>query len=87
VAESSVTLPPEIGARTVPTYRIYQNSPDNRIVGHSFEVEFASDWEVVEHAKVQMDGLDIEVWDGPRVVTRLKSNEKLKAADRRREGG
>ena len=63
------------GFAAVVQYRLYKLS-DDRIVGPSVEVEFASDQEVIEHAKAQMDGLDIEIWDGPRVVTRLKSTEK-----------
>jgi hypothetical protein len=56
----------------VPSYRIYKLSPENRIVGIPDQVEFASDQDVIADAKAKLDGLDIEVWDGPRVVIRLK---------------
>jgi hypothetical protein len=76
VAESSVTLPPEIGAWAMPDYRIYKLSPENRIVGVPETVEYESDQEVIAHTKEKLDGLDVEVWDGPRVVIRLKSVHK-----------
>jgi hypothetical protein len=59
----------------VPTYRIYKLSSDNQIVGTS-ETDFGSDREVIAHAKTQLDGLDLEIWDGPRVVIRLKSSDQ-----------
>ena len=41
--------------------------------GISERVDFNSDQDVIEHAKSKLDGLDVEVWDGPRLVVRLKS--------------
>jgi hypothetical protein len=60
---------------TMPHYRIYKLA-DNRIVGVPATVEYDSDEAVTEFAKQILDGKDIEVWDGPRVVIRLKSTEK-----------
>jgi hypothetical protein len=60
---------------TVPSYRIYKLA-ENRIVGVPAIVEYDSDEDVAEYAKQILDGQDIEVWDGPRVVIRLKSTEK-----------
>ena len=60
---------------TAPHYRIYKLS-NNRIAGVPDIVECDSDEEVAQHAKSVLDGLDIEVSDGPRVVIRLKSTEK-----------
>lgn len=57
----------------MPHYRIYKLSSDNYIVGVPEEVEFDSDRDVIGHAKTKLDGLDIEIWAGPRVVIRLKS--------------
>ncbi len=57
----------------MPHYRIYKLSSDKYIVGVPEEVEFNSDRDVIGHAKTKLDGLDIEIWDGPRVVIRLKS--------------
>jgi hypothetical protein len=61
----------------VPSYRIYKLSPENRIVGIPDQVEFASDQDVIADAKAKLDGLDIEVWDGPRVVIRLKAPDRI----------
>jgi hypothetical protein len=60
----------------MPSYRIYKLSHDNHIVGVPETVEYESDQEAITHAKVKLDGLDVEVWDGPRVVIRLKSLDK-----------
>jgi hypothetical protein len=57
----------------VPNYRLFRLSPDNQIFGMSERADFDSDQDVIEHAKAKLDGLDIEVWDGPRLVIRLKS--------------
>jgi hypothetical protein len=57
---------------TVPLYRIYRLA-DNQIVGVPAVVEYDSDHDVTNYAKEVLDGLDLEVWDGPRVVIRLKS--------------
>jgi hypothetical protein len=59
----------------MPAYRIYRLTPDHHITGVSEVFQCASDQEVVAHAKGKLDGFDIEVWDGPRVVIRLKSSE------------
>jgi hypothetical protein len=53
------------------TYRIYSLTPDERIVGVPEVIEYDSDREV--NAKAKLDGLDPDVWDGPRIVIRLKS--------------
>jgi hypothetical protein len=55
-------------------YRLYEMSKD-RIVGPSDEIEFGSDQEATAHAKARMKGLDIEIWQGTRLVTRLKPTE------------
>jgi hypothetical protein len=36
-------------------------------------------WLETGTAQAKLDGLDLEVWEGPRVVIRLKSTEKSKA--------
>jgi hypothetical protein len=68
-----VALPPE---RTMPHYRVYRLSVDNQIFGRPEVVDCDSDQEVIARAKARLDGLDIEVWDGPRIVIRLKSTDK-----------
>jgi len=59
----------------VPSYRIYKLANDH-IAAVPEIVEYDSDDEVARYAKSILDGLNIEVWDGPRVVIRLKSTEK-----------
>jgi hypothetical protein len=39
-------------------------------------LEFDSDRDVIGHAITKLDGLHLEVWDGPRVVIRLKSTHE-----------
>ena len=58
-------------------YRIYKMSPDNRIVGIADEIEFDSDQDAIKHANTKLDGLDLEVWHGPRMVIRLKSTDRV----------
>ena len=80
MAESSVVLPPEIGAYAMPSYRIYKLSADNHIVGVSEVVECESDQEAITQATKKLDGLDIEIWQGQRSVIRLKSMENSRPA-------
>jgi hypothetical protein len=55
----------------VPDYRLYKLSNADRIVGPPTTITRDSDAQVIAKAKAMLDGLDIEVWDGPRVVVRL----------------
>ena len=55
----------------VPAYRMYKLRDADRIAGPSVVIECDSDAEVIAKAKAMLDGLDIEVWDGPRIVVRL----------------
>jgi hypothetical protein len=57
-------------------YRIYKISSDDHIAGPPVEVECVSDQEAIAQAKQVLNGLDIEVWQGARVVTRLQSRDK-----------
>jgi hypothetical protein len=59
---------------TVSLYRIYRLA-DNHIVGVPKTAEYDSDHDVTKYAKEILDGLDLEVWDGPGVVIRLKSTD------------
>ena len=60
----------------VPAYRLYKLRDDDRIVGSPVVIECDSDSEVIEKARAMLDGLDIEVWDGPRVVVRLPARHE-----------
>ena len=57
-------------------YRIYEMSADNHIVGIADEIELDSDQDAIKPAKTKLDGLDLEVWHGPRMVLRLKSTDE-----------
>jgi hypothetical protein len=59
------------GAGAVPAYRLYKLRDDARIAGPSVIIECDSDAEIIAKAKAMLDDLDIEIWDGPRVVARL----------------
>jgi hypothetical protein len=45
---------------------------DNKIAGPSEELTCDDDQQAIQHAKQWLDGHDLEVWQGARVVTRLK---------------
>jgi hypothetical protein len=62
----------------VPAYRLYKLKDGDRIVGPPTMIECNSDSEVIAKAKAMLDGLDIEVWDGPRVVVRLPAEPRQK---------
>src|ERR1700690_4520364 len=66
VAESSVVLPPVKGAHAMPSYRIFKIAIDGHLIGPSEVTNYDSDEEVIAHAKAKLEGLDLEVWDGPR---------------------
>jgi hypothetical protein len=61
----------------VPSYRIYALTTDNHIKGVPEQIEFPSDQEVIAHAKAKLDGRDLEVWDGPRLVIRLSAKQRF----------
>jgi hypothetical protein len=54
-----------------PEYRLYKLA-GGCIAGPAEVVVCADDHEAIEIAKQQMDGLAIEVWHRPRLVTRLE---------------
>jgi hypothetical protein len=56
-------------------YRAYLVGPDGHFVG--FEpLVCASDSEAIEKAKRLVDGHDVELWSGPRFVTRLEHKNR-----------
>jgi hypothetical protein len=56
----------------MPDYRIYLFK-DGRLTAPAKVIACQSDKAAIEHAKKLVDGHDIEVWQGARPVTRLKS--------------
>jgi hypothetical protein len=55
----------------MPDYRLYKLGDDDRFAGAATIIKCDSDAEVIAKAKAMLDGLDIEIWDGPRVVARF----------------
>jgi hypothetical protein len=55
----------------MPEYRIYTLTDANEIAGPSQDVTCENDQEAIQQAKQLLNGLDIEGWQGARVVTRL----------------
>ena len=56
-------------------YCIYTLSDGNTIAETPKEIECASDKEAIEEANAVLDVLDVEVWQGARIVIRLKPTD------------
>jgi hypothetical protein len=56
----------------MPDYRLYTLKNDGHIAGPPKILQCADDQEAIAEAKKLLDGLDIEIWQGARVVIRLK---------------
>jgi hypothetical protein len=56
----------------VPDYRIQILTFGNKIAGPAIEVDCQSDEEAVAKARTSLNGQDIEIWSGTRIVTRLR---------------
>jgi hypothetical protein len=65
-------------AQAMRNYRIYQVSRDMKVNGVPEKVQYETDQEVIAHAKKNLGGLDVEIWEGPRVVSRI---ERLRSKD------
>ena len=57
-------------------YRIYMLDGRNNIAGPPEIVTCEDDQETVQRAKQLIDGYDLEVWQGARVVRRLKPTDQ-----------
>ena len=62
----------------MPKYRIFTVGHDQHFVGVPENVECVDDNEAVDKAMQLMNGLDLEIWDHKRMITRL-SNSSPKA--------
>jgi hypothetical protein len=60
----------------MPEYCIYTLSAGNTIAEVPKELECASDEEAIKEANAVLDVLDVEVWQGARIVIRLKSTDR-----------
>ncbi len=61
----------------MPDYRIYVLNKVGHIEQPPDIVTLENDQEVIEHATKFADGHDLEVWDGPRLVTRIGASAAL----------
>lgn len=60
----------------MPEYRIYTVKKDGHLQGPPKVVECPNDLAAVNEAKQLLDGLIIEVWEGPRIVMRLDPDQR-----------
>jgi hypothetical protein len=72
VAEGPIMLSPEIGKRAMSHYRIYTLFAGDRIARPTHIVTGDNDQEAIQLAKQLLDGRDLEVRQGARVVRRIK---------------
>ena len=61
----------------MPDYRLYFMRDGNKIAGPPQIVQCASDQGAVAAGKGLLDSHDIEIWQGARVVARLKPSDKV----------
>ena len=57
----------------MPSYRTYEISKDNRVTRPSEIITCDDDEQAVQKAEQLMAANDVELWDGPRFVARIKS--------------
>jgi hypothetical protein len=57
-------------------YRLYSLKNGNQIAGPPKILQCASDEEAIALASTLLDGFDMEVWQGARVVIRLPPSDK-----------
>jgi hypothetical protein len=56
----------------MPNYRIYVVDVDGHITGPPVVVTFDTDRAAIEQARQLVGDKDIELWEGPRLVKRIK---------------
>jgi hypothetical protein len=55
----------------VPVYRIVDMDCNNQVLGRSKIKECADDETALQEASIAIEGFDVEVWQGGRLVARL----------------
>lgn len=55
----------------MPEYRLYKIGPDGHIAGPPPVVECQDDLIAIKEARKLLDGHDIEIWQGSRIVSYL----------------
>jgi hypothetical protein len=77
VAERPVALPPVgSGVLIMPNYRISVVSEEGRISARPHITTCDTDQEAIQQALQWVSSRDVELWEGPRLVTRLRSGIK-----------
>jgi hypothetical protein len=56
-------------------YRVYFVDDTGHVAGPPKIVECADDNEALQKAKQLIDGKDLEVWEGPRLIARFPASE------------
>jgi hypothetical protein len=59
----------------MPDYRIYEIDKSGHVLGPPRHITCDDDEDAVRKARPLMDGYDIEVWQGARVVAQIRSTE------------
>jgi hypothetical protein len=60
----------------MPHYRFYSIKKNGHVAGPAIDLDCPDDGEALKEARQQVNGLDIEIWQGPRVVAYLTSDER-----------
>jgi hypothetical protein len=63
------------GSTIMPTYRVHKFSPAGQLSGVPELVDCADDQEAIRKAQHAVDGMDIELWIGTRLVASLPRNQ------------
>jgi hypothetical protein len=70
----------------MPEYRAYTVSLDGHFTGFEGMMICEDDAKAIENAKRLVDGHDVEVWNGARLVIRLQhTSDEFRALDRQRD--
>jgi len=56
-------------------YSVYTLTSDNLIMGAGTVLDCETDQGAIEKARILMNGDDIEVWQGARRITRIRSTD------------
>jgi len=58
----------------MPTYRAYPVSENHQVAaGRSIPIVCENDQDGIQKAQQLTDGYDLELWDGPRFIIRLRA--------------
>ena len=58
----------------MPSYRAYPVSKDHQVAaGPSVAITCENEQDGIQKAQQLVDGCDLELWDGPRFIIRLKA--------------